>query len=135
MRIENKEIKIFSKKINNSKIIVKRIEFNERLNESQKRLNERWRINKSWKKKLKKIKTFSSRILKKESKINSFYDEISSKFEDELSNEKNIVEIHLIATASFNILSRKKNVKIFVVFIKNLKIQFKKQSSNHNHWF
>jgi cysteinyl-tRNA synthetase len=114
---------------------VKRIEFNERLNESQKRLNERWRINKSWKKKLKKIKTFSSRILKKESKINSFYDEISSKFEDELSNEKNIVEIHLIATASFNILSRKKNVKIFVVFIKNLKIQFKKQSSNHNHWF
>jgi hypothetical protein len=41
MRIENKEIKIFSKKINNSKIIVKRIEFNERLNESQKRLNER----------------------------------------------------------------------------------------------
>jgi hypothetical protein len=45
MRIENKEIKIFSKKINNSKMILKRIESNERLNESQKRLNERRRIN------------------------------------------------------------------------------------------
>jgi inner membrane protein involved in colicin E2 resistance len=45
MRIENKEIKIFSKKINNSKMILKRVEFNESLNESQKRLNERRRIN------------------------------------------------------------------------------------------
>jgi hypothetical protein len=45
MRIENKEIKIFSKKINNSKMILKRVESNERLNESQKRLNERRRIN------------------------------------------------------------------------------------------
>jgi hypothetical protein len=68
--------------------------------------------------------------LKKESKINSFYDEISSKFEDELSNEKSIVEIHSIATASFNILFRQKDVKIFVVFMKNLKIQLKKQNSN-----
>jgi hypothetical protein len=30
MRIENKEIKIFSRKINNSKMILKRVEFNER---------------------------------------------------------------------------------------------------------
>jgi hypothetical protein len=130
MKIENKEIKIFSRKINNSKMILKRIEFSERLNESQKKLNERRRINEFGKKKLKKIETFSSRILKKESKINSFYDEISSKFEDELSNEENIVEIHSIATASFNILFRQKDVKIFVVFMKNLKIQLKKQNNN-----
>jgi hypothetical protein len=44
MRIENKKIKIFSKKINNSKMILKRVESSERLNESQKRLNERRRI-------------------------------------------------------------------------------------------
>jgi hypothetical protein len=47
MKIENKEIKIFSKKINNSKMILKKVESNERLNESQKRLNERRRINES----------------------------------------------------------------------------------------
>jgi hypothetical protein len=47
MKIENKEIKIFSKKINNSKMILKRVESNKRLNESQKRLNERRRINES----------------------------------------------------------------------------------------
>jgi hypothetical protein len=47
MKIENKEKKIFLRKINNSKMILKRVEFNERLNESQKRLNERRRINES----------------------------------------------------------------------------------------
>ncbi len=47
MKIENKEIKIFSRKINNSKTILKRIELSERLNESQKNLNERQRINES----------------------------------------------------------------------------------------
>jgi hypothetical protein len=39
--IENKETKIFFEKINNSKMILKRVEFNKRLNESQKRLNKR----------------------------------------------------------------------------------------------
>ncbi len=38
MRIESKEIKIFSRKINNSKMILKKVEFSERLNERQKRL-------------------------------------------------------------------------------------------------
>jgi hypothetical protein len=79
---------------------------------------------------LRKIETLSSRILRKESKINSFYDEISSEFEDESSDEESTVEIHLIAAASFNILSRQKNVEIFAVFMKNLKIQLRKQESN-----
>ncbi len=39
--IENKEIKIFFEKTNNSKMILNRVEFNKRLNESQKRLIER----------------------------------------------------------------------------------------------
>ncbi len=103
--IENKEIKIFFEKINNLKMILNRVEFNKKLNESQKRIIER-QINESWKKKLRKIETSSSRILKKELKINSFYDEILSKFENESLNEKNIIEIHLIAAASFIILSR-----------------------------
>ncbi len=55
MRIENKEIKIFLEKINNSKTILKRsVEFSERLIErskrlieSQKKLNQRRRIKKS----------------------------------------------------------------------------------------
>jgi hypothetical protein len=34
--IKNKETKIFFEKINNSKIILKRVEFNKRLNERQK---------------------------------------------------------------------------------------------------
>jgi hypothetical protein len=40
------------------------------------------------------------------------------------------IEIHSIAVASFNTLSRQKDVKIFAVFMKNLKIQLKKQNSN-----
>jgi hypothetical protein len=44
--IENKEIKIFFEKTNNSKMILNRVESNERLNESQKRLIER-RMNES----------------------------------------------------------------------------------------
>jgi TolB-like protein len=79
---------------------------------------------------LKKIETSSSRILKKESRINLFYDEILSNFENESSDEENIIEIHSIAAASFNILSRQKDVKIFAVSMKNLKIQLKKQESN-----
>jgi hypothetical protein len=63
-------------------MILNKIEFNKRLNESRKKLIER-RMNESWRKKLKRIDTSSSRILKKELKINSFYDEVSSKFEDE----------------------------------------------------
>jgi hypothetical protein len=87
-------------------------------------------MNESWRKKLKRIETSSSRILKKELKINSFYDEISSKFEDESLKEKNIIKIHLIAAASFNILFRQRNVEIFVILMKNLKIQLKKQDNN-----
>jgi sucrose-6-phosphate hydrolase SacC (GH32 family) len=131
--IENKEIKFFFEKNNNSKMILKRttsIEFNKRLNERSKRLIER-QTNESRRKKLKKIETSSSRILKKKSKINLFYDEISSKHEDEyLSDEsESAIEIHSIAVVSFNILSRQKDVKIFVVFMKNLKIQLKKQKT------
>ncbi len=126
--IEKKEIKIFFEKTNNSsKTILKR----STLIEFDKRLNER-RLNESWRRKLKKIETSSFRILKKRSKINSFYDEISSKYEDEyLKNEsKSAIEIHSIAAASFNILSRQKDVEIFAVFMKNLKIQLKKQERN-----
>jgi hypothetical protein len=49
MKIENKEIKIFLEKTNNSKMILKKVESSKRLrlNESQKRLNERRRINES----------------------------------------------------------------------------------------
>jgi transposase len=87
-------------------MILKRIEFKKRLNEHQKKLNKHRWINKSWKKKLKKIEISSSRILKKELKMNSFYDEISQKFHEKLINEKSIIEIYLIAIASFNILFR-----------------------------
>jgi hypothetical protein len=132
--IENKEIKIFLEKINNSsKMILRRstsIESNERLNERSKRLIERRRINESWRKKLRKIETSSSRILRKESKINSFYDEISSKCEDESADEESTIEIHSIVVASFNTLFRQKDVKIFAVFMKNLEIQLKKQKNN-----
>ncbi len=130
--IENKETKFFLEKTNNSKMILKRttsIEFNKRLNERSERLNER-RMNESWRKKLKKIEISSSRILRKESKMNHFYDEISSKFHKKSINEESIIEIHLIAIVSFNILFRQKDVKIFVVFMKNLKIQLKKQDNN-----
>ncbi len=138
MRIEsteNKEIKDFFEKTNNSKMILKKstiIEFNERLNERSRRLNEHRRVNESWRKELKKIEISSSKILKKESKMNSFYDEISLKCDDEYLDDelKSAIEIHSIAAASFNILSRQKDVKIFAVFMKNLKIQLKKQESN-----
>jgi hypothetical protein len=62
--------------------------------------------------------------------MNFFYDEISSKFHEKSTNKENIIEIHSITVASFNILSRQKNVKIFAVFMKNLKIQLKKQNNN-----
>jgi hypothetical protein len=133
--IENKEIKIFLEKTNNSsKTILKRttsIEPSERLNERSKRLNER-RMNEPWRKKLKKIETPSSRILKKESKINPFYDEIPPKYEDEYLDDESesAIEIHSIAAAPFNTLSRQKDVKIFAVFMKDLKIQLKKQDSS-----
>jgi single-stranded DNA-specific DHH superfamily exonuclease len=44
--IENKKIKIFFEKTNNSKMILNKIEFNKRLNESRKKLIER-RMNES----------------------------------------------------------------------------------------
>ncbi len=132
--IENKEIKFFLEKTNNSMMILKRttsIEFNKRLNERSKKLIER-RMNESWRKKLENIETSSSIILRKKSKINLSYDEISSKYEDEYLNDesKNAIKIHSIAIVSFNTLFRQKNVEIFVVFMKNLKIQLKKQNSS-----
>jgi hypothetical protein len=62
--------------------------------------------------------------------MNSFYDEISQKFHEESTNEESTIEIHSIAVASFNILSRQKDVKIFAVFMKDLEIQLKKQDNN-----
>jgi succinate dehydrogenase flavin-adding protein (antitoxin of CptAB toxin-antitoxin module) len=62
--------------------------------------------------------------------MNFFYDEISSKFHEKSTDEENTIEIHSIATASFNILLRQKDVEIFAIFMKNLKIQLKKQSSS-----
>jgi hypothetical protein len=74
--------------------------------------------------------------------MNFFYDEISSKFHEKLTNEKSTIEIHSIAIASFNILSRQKDVKIFVVSMKNLKkqdssevIDFKSMISSEYHDF
>jgi hypothetical protein len=99
----------------------KSVNSNERLIERSKRLIER-RMNESWKKELKKIETSSSRILKTESKINSFYDEFVFEFKNKSANEESIIEIHSIAVASFNILFRQKDVEIFVVFMKNLEI-------------
>ncbi len=43
---------------------------------------------------------------------------------------KSAIKIHLIAVVSFNILSRQKDVKIFVVFMKNLKMQLRKQDNS-----
>jgi hypothetical protein len=62
--------------------------------------------------------------------VNSFYDEIQQKFHEESTDEESTIEIHSIAVASFNILSRQKDVKIFAVFMKDLKIQLKKQDNN-----
>jgi hypothetical protein len=62
--------------------------------------------------------------------MNFFYDEISSKFHEKSTDEESTIEIHSIAIDSFNTLSRQKDVKIFVVFMKNLKIQLKKQNNN-----
>jgi hypothetical protein len=105
------------------------IEFSERLNERSEKLIER-RMNESWRKELKKIEISSSRILRKESKMNFFYDEIQQKFHEESTDEESIIEIHSIAVVSFNTLFRQKNVEIFAVFMKNLKIQLKKQNNN-----
>ncbi len=83
---------------------------------------------------MKKIETSETRILSKKSRKTSFFENDYSiqkkNDENELSNDRNIIEIHLIAVVSFNILSRQKDVKIFVVFMKDLKIQLKKQDSN-----
>jgi hypothetical protein len=61
--------------------------------------------------------------------MNFFYDEIPPKFHEKSTNEESIIEIHSITVASFNTLSRQRNVKIFV-FMKNLEIQLKKQDNN-----
>ncbi len=100
------------------------------LNKSSKKLNERRRINEFWRKKLSKIETSSSKILFQNSRKNSLYDEmknLSSKIDSIKIN--NVLKIYFIAAVSFNILSRQKDVKIFVVFMKDLDIQLKKQES------
>jgi hypothetical protein len=83
---------------------------------------------------LRKIEISAARILSKESrKISFFKNEYSiqrENYEDELSDEESAIEVHSIAIASFNILSRQKDVEIFGVFMKNLEIQLKKQDSN-----
>jgi hypothetical protein len=83
---------------------------------------------------LKKIEISAARILSKESRKNSFFENDYSiqkkNFENESSDEESVTEIHFIAVASFNILSRQKNVKIFAVSMKNLEIQLKKQDNN-----
>ncbi len=75
------------------------------LNESSKKLNERRRINEFWRKKLRKIETFFSRISSKESRKNSFFDENDSSRIDSIETN-NILNIHFITAISFNILSR-----------------------------
>jgi hypothetical protein len=88
------------------------------------------------KKEIKKIETSTTRILFKESRKNPFFEDeysaLKKNLEDELSNEdeESIVEIYSITIVSFNILFRQKNVEIFVVFIKNLQNQLKKQNSS-----
>ncbi len=82
------------------------------------------------KKELKKIKISLSRILRKKSRVNSFYNEIPQKFQNESDDKESAIEIHLITIVSFNTLSRQRNVEIFAVSMKNLKIQLKKQDSN-----
>jgi hypothetical protein len=71
------------------------------------------------------VKNFEKRI-----EDEFIYDEISQKFHEKSTDEESIIEIYSITIASFNILSRHKNVEIFVVFMKNLKIQLKKQDNN-----
>ncbi len=83
---------------------------------------------------MRKIEISTARTLSKESRKVSFFENEYSiqreNYENELSDEESAIEIHLIAIASFNILSRQKDVEIFVVFMKNLKIQFKEQDNN-----
>jgi hypothetical protein len=77
------------------------------------------------------MKILTTRILFKRSRKNSFFDEISiskTTIKDD-SSKNDIIEIHSIAIASFNILSRQKNVEMFAVCMKNLKIQLKKQKT------
>jgi hypothetical protein len=71
------------------------------------------------------------RILSKESRKKSFafLDEINSDSKIDFIEINNVLKIHFIAAASFNTLSRQKNVQVFVVFMKDLNIQFKKQES------
>jgi hypothetical protein len=71
------------------------------------------------------------RILSKESRKKSFafLDETSSNSKIDLIETDSVLKIHSIAAASFNTLSRQKNVQIFAVFMKDLNIQLKKQES------
>jgi hypothetical protein len=86
------------------------------------------------KKRIEENRDFNNTNFSKKSKKISFFENDYSiqkkNDENELLNDENIIEIHSIAVASFNILSRQKNVKIFVVFMKDLKIQLKKHNNN-----
>ncbi len=64
----------------------------------------------------------------KKSRKNSFFDEDDSSRIDSIETN-NVLKIYFITTISFNILSRQKDMKIFVVFMKNLNIQLKKQEN------
>ncbi len=99
--------------------------------ESSKRFNERRRIDESWRKKLSKIETSFFRILSKESRKNSFsfFDKKNDISKIDQIKTNNLLEIHSITIASFNTLSRQKDVEIFAVSMKNLNIQLKKQRS------
>jgi hypothetical protein len=102
------------------------IEVEKRLNERFKKSIECRRTDELWRKKLCKIETSTAKILFEESRKNSFFEDeysaLKKNLEDEVLNEENTIEIHSITVASFNILFRQKNVEIFVVFMKDLKI-------------
>jgi predicted patatin/cPLA2 family phospholipase len=105
-------------------ILKKLIEFNEKLFERSQKLNERRRLNEQWRRKLRKMKTLSSRYLRKKSKINSFHDEVKDLQKEKIFTlrSNSVMKIHSITATLFNILFRQKNVEIFVVFMKDLNI-------------
>jgi hypothetical protein len=71
------------------------------------------------------------KILSKKSRKKSFalLNEIKSNSKIDFIETNSVLEIYFIVAASFNTLSRQKNVQIFAVFMKDLNIQLKKQKS------
>jgi hypothetical protein len=68
--------------------------------------------------------------LLQESRKDFFYDKIKNLLKIDSIETNNVLKIHFITAVSFNILSRQKDVTIFVVFMKNLNIQLKKQENS-----